>query len=74
MILYSLKYFYKIDVKVISNLSNTINSGEITEIRGKNGSGKTTLLKILTGLIYSKDLHCHLRYKIIFLILGTRMD
>lgn len=37
--------------EVISNVSFTVNSGEITTIIGKNGCGKTTLLKASTGML-----------------------
>lgn len=36
--------------KVFSNISFSVNKGEIVCIRGKSGEGKTTLLRCLTGL------------------------
>jgi glutamate transport system ATP-binding protein len=36
--------------EVLSNISFTINQGEIVGLLGLSGSGKTTLLKILSGL------------------------
>lgn len=36
--------------KVFSNVSFSVNKGEIVCIRGKSGEGKTTLLRCLTGL------------------------
>lgn len=39
------------DVKVVNNLSFTINSGDRVAIVGKSGSGKTTLLKLMMGLV-----------------------
>jgi len=38
------------DRVLISDLSLTVNSGQMLHIEGKNGSGKTSLLRILTGL------------------------
>src|SRR5690554_4531307 len=35
---------------VFSNVSFSVNKGEIVCIRGKSGEGKTTLLRCLTGL------------------------
>ncbi len=39
------------DKTLISDISFTLNRGEVLAILGPNGVGKTTLLKILTGLI-----------------------
>lgn len=36
---------------VIDNISLTINSGEITGLKGINGSGKTMLMRLVSGLI-----------------------
>lgn len=35
---------------VFSNLSFTLNAGEMLELRGANGSGKSSLLRLLAGL------------------------
>ena len=35
---------------VFSNLSFTLSSGEMLELRGANGSGKSSLLRLLAGL------------------------
>ncbi|WP_328515292.1 cytochrome c biogenesis heme-transporting ATPase CcmA [Marinobacterium marinum] len=45
------KLFSERDDRVLfSQLSFTLNAGEIVQIEGQNGSGKTTLLRILSGL------------------------
>lgn len=36
---------------VIDNVSLTVNSGEITGLKGVNGSGKTMLMRLISGLI-----------------------
>ncbi len=38
------------DKLLFSNLSFTLQAGELMQIEGRNGSGKTTLLRIVTGL------------------------
>ena len=38
------------DRTVFSNLSLSVNAGELVQISGANGSGKTSLLRILSGL------------------------
>ncbi|AHX11596.1 heme ABC exporter, ATP-binding protein CcmA [Neorickettsia helminthoeca str. Oregon] len=43
--------FAREDVEIFSNISFTVNSGEILWIKGDNGSGKTTLLRIIAGII-----------------------
>ncbi|GAB4074133.1 ABC transporter ATP-binding protein [Barrientosiimonas marina] len=40
----------KYSVRLFSNLSLSVNHGEVLVIRGNNGSGKSTLLKILAGI------------------------
>ena len=36
---------------LFSDLSFSLNNGELLAIKGANGSGKSTLLRLLTGLI-----------------------
>lgn len=43
------KYFGK--VKVVDNVSFTVNAGEIVGFLGPNGAGKTTTIKMILGLI-----------------------
>lgn len=38
--------------KIITDMSFSIDSGEIIGLLGPNGSGKTTIMKLLSGLIY----------------------
>lgn len=53
-----MKYIYTIDnlcykvddVAIINNISCSINSNTVTNIKGLNGAGKTTLLKLIYGL------------------------
>ncbi len=40
------------DVKALTDLNLTVNSGEIFGFLGPNGSGKTTTIKLLLGLIF----------------------
>ena len=49
-----LSYAYE-DLKVLDQISFSINQGEIVGILGLSGSGKTTLLKILSGLLPFKE-------------------
>ena len=37
-------------IKIISNISFSLKTGEILKISGENGSGKTTLLRAISGL------------------------
>ncbi len=45
------------DVKALTNLNLTIQSGEIFGYLGPNGSGKTTTIKMLFGLIFPTSGH-----------------
>ncbi|MFH1135800.1 MAG: ABC transporter ATP-binding protein [Pseudomonadota bacterium] len=45
---------------IITDVSITVNQGEIVSLLGPNGSGKTTLLKILLGLYRPQDGTVHL--------------
>lgn len=47
----SLTFYYpKSEIPALSNVSLSINSGDLAAFVGENGSGKTTLVKILLGL------------------------
>ena len=51
----TLRHFFQRDyrqVKAVSDVSFTIDPGEVVGFLGPNGAGKTTTLKMLTGLIY----------------------
>ena len=41
----------RLDKKIFENINLSLNSGNITILRGKNGSGKTTLLKGILNII-----------------------
>ena len=43
-------YYPKSKIPALSNISLSINSGDLVAFVGENGSGKTTLIKILLGL------------------------
>lgn len=43
-------YYPKSKIPALSNVSLSINSGDLAAFVGENGSGKTTLIKILLGL------------------------
>jgi energy-coupling factor transport system ATP-binding protein len=47
----SVNYIYPDGTMPFSNLTFTINSGDILSITGKNGTGKTTLLNLITNTI-----------------------
>ena len=47
-----LKFTYKKQAPLFSNLNLELSAGSITGLLGKNGAGKTTLLKLIMGLIY----------------------
>ena len=38
-------------VKAVSDISFTLNKGEVVGIIGPNGAGKTTLINLLTGFV-----------------------
>ena len=39
------------DLLAVSNVSFTVNKGEIVGLLGHNGAGKTTIMKMLTGYL-----------------------
>ena len=41
----------RLDKKIFENINLSLNSGNITILKGKNGSGKTTLLKTILNII-----------------------
>jgi heme exporter protein A len=43
--------FAREDVNIFSNISFSVQEGQIIWIKGSNGSGKTTLIRILSGII-----------------------
>ncbi|GAF35502.1 ABC transporter ATP-binding protein [Lentilactobacillus farraginis] len=54
-------FHYPNQANLFTNLSLTINSGEIFTLLGPNGAGKTTLLKCLSGELIVNTGHIHLR-------------
>jgi len=49
----NLSYAYE-DLRVLEDLSFSVNPGEFFVVIGPNGSGKTTLMKLIAGLLRSK--------------------
>ena len=45
------------DVRLLQDISFTVNAGCMLHLQGGNGSGKTTLLKLLAGLIRPEEGH-----------------
>jgi branched-chain amino acid transport system ATP-binding protein len=43
--------FYYGEIKVLTNISLTVNDGEYVALFGPNGHGKSTLLKVICGLL-----------------------
>jgi ABC-type polysaccharide/polyol phosphate transport system ATPase subunit len=43
------------EIKVLNDISFTINKGQMVGLIGQNGSGKSTLLKLLTKIIYPES-------------------
>jgi len=50
-----LNYSYKDKNNLYSNLSLTINQGNIVGLLGNNGAGKSTLLKLISGILLNKE-------------------
>ena len=46
----SLSFEYEKNVEIFSNISFSLNQGEILGILGQSGLGKSTLLRLITGL------------------------
>lgn len=49
------KTYAKAHTKAVSNLTLTINKGEIFGFLGPNGAGKTTTIKLLTGILFPDE-------------------
>ena len=50
-----LNYGYNKKNKLYTNLSLTINQGNIVGLLGNNGAGKSTLLKLISGILLNKQ-------------------
>ena len=49
---YSSGFFKKKSIKALSDVSFSVNQGEIFGLLGPNGAGKTTLIKILLSIVF----------------------
>lgn len=59
----NLNFAYENGKRIISNLSLTINQGEIISLVGRNGTGKSTLSNIITGFLEPQSGSMYLREK-----------
>ncbi len=56
----NLKFYYPKSKIVLDNISLDFAAGNIYGLFGENGEGKSTLIKLMAGLLFPKNGHCHI--------------